>query len=183
MRQLTLVCSAAYSSPVDTWHGQTTPHWDNLHCGMPGGAQANIEEICGRGAMKTLVLTGTHSFTFLPGSVVSHPHLFNCTCYYEGKHSIVWRWDLHCVSDFMGHWQEPVVWCWHNRKGELKCLVGAEQRSPTDLPHWLHYSRPFFLQVNTESYFKIFLFLNTSVIQNEARDLHVMPCFNVSQHN
>lgn len=54
-----------------------------------GGTQANIRKICDRGAMKTLVLTGTHSFTFLFGSVLSHSHLFNCNCYYEGKHSIV----------------------------------------------------------------------------------------------
>lgn len=91
-------------TPDTAW---TTPHWDNLHCGMPDGgwrgAQANIGKICDRGAMKTLVLTGTHSFTFLSGSVVSHSHLFNSNCHYEGKHICVEVRFTLCVSDYMGH--------------------------------------------------------------------------------
>lgn len=73
-----------------TRHGQ--PHAGTT-CAVAcrGGAQANMGEICGRGAVKTLVLSGTHSFTFLLGSAESHSHLVNCNCYYEVKHAIVRR--------------------------------------------------------------------------------------------
>lgn len=140
-----------YSSPMDTWHSLDSPTLGQpalWHAG--GGAQANTGEICGRGAVKTLVLSGTHSFTFLLGSVESHSHLVNCNCYYEVKHAIVRRWDLHCVR--RTSWViDRNPWCGvytivRLHTAELKCLSVVE-RSRTDLPYRISYSRLFNLSV------------------------------------
>lgn len=115
-----------------------------------GETQANIGGICDNGAMKTLVLSGTYSFTFLLGYVASHSHLFNCNCYYDRKHCIVWRWDLHRV--YVTSWvidRNPwsgVYTIGKEHSNELKCLVSAKKKYK-DLPYWFHYSRPFFLHV------------------------------------
>lgn len=56
-----------------------------------------------------------------------------------------------CVSDFMGHWQEPVVWCLHNRKGahwwsEMSLLVLRREGTWTSHNEWVIFCT-FLLQV------------------------------------
>lgn len=55
--------------------------------------------------MKTLVLSGTHSFAFLSGSAESHSFQPLRNCYYEAKQGVWAEGEIYSgtARDFAGH--------------------------------------------------------------------------------
>lgn len=119
-------------TPDTAW---TTPHWDNLHCGMPGGWRQTS------GKYATVVLW-KHWYLLVPIHSHSCPALWSRTRIYSTviaimrENTFVWRWDLHCV--WVTTWViDRNPWCGVCTIGTVNTggLVRVEQRSHIDLPY------------------------------------------------